>query len=391
MSNDMMVSPRAAAPEGRSSQGKNKKKEEEQTSFADVLTQTLGAGSQCTASDAGHSGESVTAVSETEMKAEPVDAARTLLGLSGNGAQTEAEAVFMLRGYAERGIWAGAKAAGVTNQAEGILTGEGGGAQMASDLQSMTLPIGRPMAGMGQQEQRMNQLKEGMNPQQAPTGPETGERPLESEGMTKILQTGTAETQQSDGREMGEEAGILKAEAAKSGESEVKRSQDIYPQLDVQGSKDQGGPMITIKVAEPYHMAGQALTQKVSDSIGQQLQAGARHYQIQLEPEQLGRIEVELSMNHGQTVVKLTCESQETARLLNDHARSMAALLEPHGATEVTVQVRQENEPLWYQQQGQRQGQGDEGQSRERQEKKKQKKQEGSDFLEQLRLGLNRI
>lgn len=399
MSNDMMVSPRAAATEGTPSQGKNKnkKKEEEQTSFADVLTQTLGVGIQCTAQEAGQSGESVTAALEMGAPADPADGARMIGILPGNGTQPMAEAaVPMLLGYAERGFPAVAKAPDVTGQSDGIPAREDGGVQMAPEFRSMTLPIGRPMDGMGHQSAGLNQQKEGTNPQPAQTGPEAGEQPVELEGMVKILQTGTAVQQKPEGRETGEEADVLKAETSgHDGEPVVKRSQDVYPQPDVQGPKDPSGPVITIKVAEPYHMAGQELTQKVSDSIDRQLQAGTKHYQIRLEPEQLGRIQVELSVNHGQTVVKLTCESQETARLLNDHARSMAALLEPHGTNEVTVQVRQENEPLWYQQQGQqqgqRQGQGGDGQSRERQEKKKQREQEGSDFLEQLRLGLSRI
>lgn len=401
MNNDMMISPKLPVVEGKSPKVKGRKKDEEEpTPFADVLNQTLGEGSRSLEQGAGQTGQTgetgqpVAAVLVAGAKADSGDGAWTLQEFSGNGLPSAAEAVFMLRGYTERGIPAAAKAAAASGQQDGIPAGAEAGLQTAPEIQSMTRPIGSPMEETGQQtvgEQmtgmtRPDAKTAGMNQPPAQTDQET-----QPDGMMRNQQTGTAVSQQKlESRETGEKAGAVKAENGENdGEPKVKHGQEVYPQPDVQEPKSQSGPMITVKVAEPYHMAGRELSEKVSSSISQQLQAGTKHYQIQLKPEQLGRIEVELLKSNGQTVVKLTCESHETAKLLNDHARSMAALLEPHETGEVTVQVRQEDEPLWYQQQGQRQGDG--RQNQERQEKKKQKKQEGSDFLEQLRLGLYRI
>lgn len=174
--------------------------------------------------------------------------------------------------------------------------------------------------------------------------------------------------------------------------SQEDQSQPVIAEKGGQAFGEKEQVILKIKVAEPYHQVNGEFSEKLSDSVARQMNAGVRSFEIQLEPEHLGKVEVRISVTNGQAVVELSCASHKTAELLSENARAIGALMEQHSPNQVCVEVKQEAKPEWYQEQGnQNQGQGRERQPNENRGQKDKERNESGDFMEQLRLGLYKL
>lgn len=166
------------------------------------------------------------------------------------------------------------------------------------------------------------------------------------------------------------------------------QSQMVMAQKEAEPSGGREAAVIRIKVAEPYHQVNPEFSEKLKDSMVSQMKAGVQRYEIQLEPEHLGKVTVQISVAKGQAVVELSCASHRTAELLSENARTIGALMEHHSQEPIFVEVRQEAKPDWFQQGSQNQGQGREQSQDESRGKREKERNESGDFMEQLRLGL---
>lgn len=178
----------------------------------------------------------------------------------------------------------------------------------------------------------------------------------------------------------------------KTDEKDDKTDSTIY--LQEEPATADGEPtVIKIKVAEPYRQVNQEFSEKLSDTISSQLKAGNQQYEIKLDPEHLGSVEVKISVFEGRAVVELSCASHKTAELLSQNAKTIGALMEQHSPNQVSVEVRQNEEPQHHEQQGGHgHGQGqDREQQREQQNRSRPEENEGGNFAEQLRLGLFQV
>ncbi|MCI8321978.1 MAG: hypothetical protein HFH02_13000 [Dorea sp.] len=148
---------------------------------------------------------------------------------------------------------------------------------------------------------------------------------------------------------------------------------------------------VPIKVAETEAPEGTPQTDSVEVQIGDKLlttvQNGESHVEIQLEPESLGRVTVDIVQREGEAIqVVLRAKSLRTQELLEKHIPSLQALLADRGqkTVQVELQHQQENQQSDHQQPFQENQNRGHGQQQER----RQPSRQSHDFLHQLRLGL---
>lgn len=121
----------------------------------------------------------------------------------------------------------------------------------------------------------------------------------------------------------------------------------------------------------------------LSQTIQQALDQGTQKIQIQLKPENLGNIVVEMTQDsNGMLHVVLHADNDRTARFLQDHSTALSDLLQNSRSGQVHVEVpsQQSNQESWQPPDQRNSG----GQHRQHQNSR----QNTEDFLNQLRLGL---
>ncbi|MDE6591202.1 MAG: flagellar hook-length control protein FliK, partial [Oscillospiraceae bacterium] len=148
-----------------------------------------------------------------------------------------------------------------------------------------------------------------------------------------------------------------------------------------------------VKVGEVYD-AKQAeepdVAQQIDTGLAQALEKGESMVRIQLNPENLGSVTVEITRSaEGILHVALNAHSGETRGLLERHAGELQGMLASRTEQNVEVEVQRQQES----QQGQNQQQnydGRNGHAQDGQERRRQRHDQTSsqDFMQQLRLGL---
>lgn len=129
------------------------------------------------------------------------------------------------------------------------------------------------------------------------------------------------------------------------------------------------------------------MEKQLADTIQANLNNVGDKVQIQLQPENLGHITIELVQHGGKMGLVILADNAKTTSLLAQHAGNLGALLEDRTGQTVHVQVQQQ-EPEQPQYDGHNQ------QNRQQQEEQshpKQSKAEQDSFLGQLRLGLYQL
>lgn len=129
------------------------------------------------------------------------------------------------------------------------------------------------------------------------------------------------------------------------------------------------------------------MEKQLADTIQAKLNTVGDKVQIQLQPENLGHITIELVQHGGKMGLVIFADNAKTTSLLSQHAGNLGALLEDRTGQTVHVQVQQQ-EPEQPQYDGHNQ------QNRQQQEEQshpKQSKAEQDSFLGQLRLGLYQL
>ena len=128
---------------------------------------------------------------------------------------------------------------------------------------------------------------------------------------------------------------------------------------------------------------------QLADTLDTALADGVQRLELKLTPENLGTVVVEMTRNpDGALHIVLRAETEQAARLLNDHSHSLGMLLQNSAQGEVRVEVpqpQQSEQQPWKQPDqngGQQQGGDSQPQRQHREE------QNTDDFLSQLRLGL---
>lgn len=123
---------------------------------------------------------------------------------------------------------------------------------------------------------------------------------------------------------------------------------------------------------------------QVSAKLAEAVREGATHVEIQLNPENLGKVTVELTLQKdGGLVVHLHAENGRTQNLLEKNLSGLENLLSRETQQEVRVEVPRQEDSQWKDLYDQQQNQ-----QRQQRQEQRRRQQSGEDFLHQLRLGL---
>mgnify|MGYP000644867892 CR=1 FL=1 len=129
------------------------------------------------------------------------------------------------------------------------------------------------------------------------------------------------------------------------------------------------------------------MEKQLADTIQANLNNVGDKVQIQLQPENLGHITIELAQHGSKMGLMIYADNAKTTSLLAQHAGNLGALLEDRTGQNVHIQVQQQ-EPEQPQYDGHNQ---QNRQQQEQQSHPQQSKAEQDSFLGQLRLGLYQL
>lgn len=139
----------------------------------------------------------------------------------------------------------------------------------------------------------------------------------------------------------------------------------------------------TVHVAQP-----EELPDKLTDQIIGKMQEGVDSFEIQIEPENLGKIAVRIQYQDGQATVSIFCTEKRALEVLGDRAREIGVIIDRNlgGETKIIVE-KQEPDYLNRNNDENQQGRQD-GQERQKESNKRQEAEDPEQFLQKLRLGL---
>ena len=144
--------------------------------------------------------------------------------------------------------------------------------------------------------------------------------------------------------------------------------------------KSEQPEIIKVKVGDMQKAGSAEFTKAVAESI-EIMKNGADSYEIQLDPENLGKIKVNISFEQGQTNISLTCTNARTAGLLAENASMLAQIIQENNGTSASVNVQDESGYL-SQEKGENQNQ------QSHQQRQNQSSDENQEFSDQIKLGL---
>lgn len=131
------------------------------------------------------------------------------------------------------------------------------------------------------------------------------------------------------------------------------------------------------------------IPQKLLDELLIKTSQGRKEFEIQITPENLGRISVKVLYENGQTTVSILCSEKTTQEMVAKNAREIGAVMEQNLGAPTTVMVEKQETDYLEQQTNENAHAGrDAEQERQREEQQKQKAADAEQFLQKLRLGL---
>lgn len=144
-----------------------------------------------------------------------------------------------------------------------------------------------------------------------------------------------------------------------------------------------------IKVAEPERVEQPDVPEQVDSRVLQALENGESHVRIELTPEHLGSVTVEITRStEGILKVALSAHSSETRGLLERHASDLQGLLGRSTDRTVEVEVQRQSESQQGQNQTNYDGHNGQDHSGQEQQHRRRDVEHSRDFAQQLRLGL---
>lgn len=141
---------------------------------------------------------------------------------------------------------------------------------------------------------------------------------------------------------------------------------------------------IHVKISQP-----EEIPQKVLDSLLMKLASGKKEFEIQLEPQNLGKIAIKIAYEANRTTIAIACANTKTMELLANNARELGTIMETNLGSPVTVYIDKSGENYLNQYKENQEGQGKESQEQgQSNQQDKEQKDEQLNFMQQLRLGL---
>ncbi len=160
----------------------------------------------------------------------------------------------------------------------------------------------------------------------------------------------------------------------------------VQPMMLQTKQKTEAGELVHVKVADVLPVNKGNVAQQLADKI---LLHNNNEFELQLNPQSLGKIQIKVHFDNGETRVSILCENAKAMHLLSENTSSLATMLENRTGNQTTIQI-QENKDTFYKQETDQNGHQQQQQTKDEQQQRqqKQKHQNSMDFLQQMRLGL---
>lgn len=193
---------------------------------------------------------------------------------------------------------------------------------------------------------------------------------------------------------------LVQTETGKGGETQLVESENAESKVKVESDETGGEAVVNeaplfkdveaapIKVAEaPAEVETGDMEKQISDKLSSALESGESKVEIQLTPESLGKVTVELIRSADGTLnILLNAENHETRELLARHVGTLQEAIMDRGQQNVQIEVNRGEEAQEQHNMNQDLKDGHNGSNAQRQ--RRQDESSGDDFLQQLRLGL---
>ena len=209
--------------------------------------------------------------------------------------------------------------------------------------------------------------------------------PAAEDGGTATAQAVTPAARES-GAQTPADAGETAGRPA-GGEQELPELDSVQTEVSAQPLFDRTEHMpVKVGEADTLDATEPDFAPRLAKAITEAEQEGARHVELKLAPEHLGRLSVELTQGKdGVLHIVFHAENEQAMKLLQEHSATLVSMLHGSHSGEIQVEVPrpQQGEQPWQQpeqQPGQQHGRNPQEQGRQR--------QSTEDFLQQLRLGL---
>lgn len=181
----------------------------------------------------------------------------------------------------------------------------------------------------------------------------------------------------------------IKASTVETGAPREETDTEAPDEAPVESAVFEDVKAVPVKVGEApvAEKTEEPVEKQIAPKLTEALRQGETHVELQLTPENLGKVTVEMTWKEdGGLVVQLHAENQRTQGLLEKSMSGLEALLSRENQQEVRVEVPRQQESQQQNFYDGRQGHG----QHQQQEERRQERQinSGEDFLQQLRLGL---
>lgn len=212
--------------------------------------------------------------------------------------------------------------------------------------------------------------------QQAPVGEEQPEVP----------QAEVEVEHQPEAQAVAQERKAPQAEAVGEEQPEEAEVKDVEVEAQPVFRRETPAPVKVGESYEPVAPEEPEAPQQLADRLVQMLEQGDTKVELMLNPENLGRMTVEITRTHeGVLHIVLGAVNQKAVSLLQENSASLHSLLAASQDGEVRIEVQQQ-EPQ--QQPNQFMNPDEQGRQQHQQQQKPRQQAATEDFVQQLRLGL---
>lgn len=233
-------------------------------------------------------------------------------------------------------------------------------------------------------EQNLKDAGEGGETTKAVETPDAGKN-QQTEVVKEVKAQGAEETKQDGAVEKTDaKAG---AETVKTTAKEEKATVQDASAHTVAPKEMQDDDMLNFKVGESVKLAEPKAAQEIADTILVRAAQNNREFEMQLNPEELGKVKIKMVFEEGKIHIGMTCDNQKAMDLLSSTSSRLKELIEERTGSEVNVHVEQESETPYHEQEKQNDRENDARQNTNRRQSGKESA-DSMDFIQQLRLGL---
>lgn len=232
--------------------------------------------------------------------------------------------------------------------------------------------------------QNQKGAEEGGETAKAVETPDAGKN-QQTEAVKEVKVQGAEETKQDGAAEKTDaKAG---ADAAKGTAKEENASAQDVSAHTAAPKEVQDDDMLNFKVGDSVKLAEPKAAQEMADTIMVRASQGNREFEMQLNPEELGKVKIKMVFEEGKIHIAMTCDNQKAMDLLSSTSSRLKEMIEERTGSEVNVHVEQESETPYHEQEKQNGKENDAQQNTNRRQGGKESA-DSMDFIQQLRLGL---